>query len=199
MTAIDFIAHHSIQMQNLRPIKLRLLGNYECNELIGPNVKPTGASIAVVTDHLDFQPSVNKENYEKLVHVSHDLSDVDVYRREKRQLKNFDLILAPSEIHANQARKHIGEVRSEVVGWTKTTSADGVVDSKLSSAIAGCGVVLVAWTDIHTSNWRAFMAAATKSKLHFLIKNHVYWDRDLGLPPPAKSEKGVFTICRRIR
>lgn len=178
-------------MQCLDPIYYELNKHYHCEQLLGPNVEPTGATVGIVTDHLAYQPSVTRENYQYLIHVSHDLSDIDVYRREKEALSKFSLILVPSEIHKLQVQKYIPQVPCSIVGWTKTPSStdkNRVGENLFSPSKVG-GTALVAWTDISSTNWKGFLIAASKSNMKFIIKNHVYYERDLGIAPPPNQFK----------
>lgn len=187
--AIDFIGHHRIHFQSLLPIIQELSADFECRELMGPDVTPSGASIAVVTDHLAFQPQVTLNNYSQLIHVSHDLSDVDVYRKERSRLQDFSLILAPSDIHKSFVTRYLPRITCRVIGWTKDGAFQRGNNSDLS--YSEDPQILFAWTDIKSTDWRNILLAAAKSKLKFKIKNHVYFEHDLGLPPP-KNQKNEF-------
>ena len=190
-THIDFIAHHRIQMQCLDPIFSELSERYHCEKLMGPNIEPTGATVGIVTDHLAFQPSVTRENYQYLIHVAHDLSDIEVYRKEKEALSEFSLILVPSEIHKLQVQKHLPHVPCSIVGWTKqpSTFEKKDVGGLIVSPSNFGGTALVAWTDISNTNWKGFLDAASQSNMNFIVKNHVYYERDLGIAPPPNQLK----------
>jgi hypothetical protein len=199
-TRIDFIAHHRIQMQCLDPIFSELSARYHCEKLMGPNIEPTGASVGIVTDHLAYQPSVTRDNYQYLIHIAHDLSDVEVYRKEKEALSKFSLILVPSEIHKLQVQKYIPHVPCSIVGWTKMPST--IDKHKLGEHIVFPskvgGTALVAWTDISNTNWKDFLVAASQSNMNFIIKNHVYYERDLGIAPPPNQFKEYSSYISQL-
>jgi len=197
--AIDFVGHHRIHFQNLRPIIEVLNRDFECRELMGPNVSPTGASIAVITDHLAFQPLVSSSNYSKLIHVSHDLSDIDVYRKERKQLQYFSLILAPSDVHKSMVTRHIPGVECRVVGWTKDQDRSPRSGGSFDVHYAQEPHVLFAWTDIYSTDWRRILSAASKSKLKFKVKNHVYFEKDLGMAPPGNQRKEYFRYIQELQ
>lgn len=195
--AIDFIGHHRIHFQSLWALINELSGTFECRELMGPNAKPTGAPIAVITDHMAYHPKVNKDNYRHLVHVSHDISDLSVYRKEKKWLKDFSLILVPSKVHMREAEKHIPKVRSAVVGWTKDDEQPSM-ESPVSYS-QQVESIIFAWTDIVSTDWRKILAAASESVLNFKVKNHVYYEVNLGLEPPVNQMSEYLKYAEQTR
>lgn len=164
---------------------------------MGPSIQPSGARIAVITDHLAFQPKVNRSNYDYLFHVSHDLSDTNVYQNESVALKDFTALLVPSEIHLLEARKANPNVDSRVVGWTKADQSPFQIESN-SSKVQEQNV-LFAWTDIYNTDWRRILAAASTSPLNFILKNHVYYEEGLGFPPPPNQEREYRRYIKEAR
>ncbi len=195
--AVDFIGHHRIHFQSLLPIIEELSAEFECRELMGPDVTPSGASVAVVTDHLAFQPQVNLKNYSHLVHVSHDLSDVDVYRKERKRISDFSLILAPSEVHKSFVTRYLPGVKCSVVGWIKDGASQ--VDRDSQAHYSKNSQILFAWTDINSTDWRNILFAAAESNLNFKVKNHVYFEHELGHPPPKNQESEYLRLLSESR
>lgn len=183
--AIDVIAHHSIQAQSVEPFADELSRKYDIRFLVGPESTPSGAAAAVVTDHLVFQPNATKREYALLIHASHDIADIDVYHTERSRLRQFDLILAPGSAHAKAAARELPRVERRLVGWPKY----GAEFPKPGQAPSRAGEnLIVALTDVGKCDWRSLVDALAKSSFQITIKNHVYYDRDKGHPPPLGLE-----------
>jgi len=182
---VDFIAHHSIHAGCLEALVRELSTDFECRVRMGPNIKPTNSQIAVVTDHLVFQPNVTKKNYQYLIHVSHDLTDFKVYKHEQHRLSEFDLVLCPGPIHLEQVKKFLPEVKSHAVGWFKYRS---IPEHRYKFSDGWPKSVLLALTEIGFAEWKTVIDQLRRLGVKTLIKNHVYYDHSLGLPPPPGQD-----------
>jgi hypothetical protein len=188
--AIDFIAHHSIQAQSLSAIAELMSANYDVRMLTGPQVSPTDAATAVVVDHLGYQPGATKRNYVTLVHGSHDIADLDVYRVERPRLKEFDLILCPGLEHQRVVERVLPRVESRAVGWPKFSTDRSLSDHPNPMAEES---IILALTEVASANWRGMVDALASSGFHVYVKNHIYYDRDLGQsPPPGQEQEYAF-------
>ncbi|ESS74081.1 hypothetical protein MGMO_5c00200 [Methyloglobulus morosus KoM1] len=181
---IDFIAHHNIQFQSIGDICSILSKKYDCNALIGQASKPSGAEVGIMLDHSVFQPSVNKKNYQYLIHMSHDLADLEVYSNEKNYLKYYNLILVPGKAHKGEAKKSLPRVHILPIGWPKLGKilSSGVTQRNTEKAI------IYAPSFIGNREWVELLPILVNTGYKVLIKNHVYYDYENGLEPPKGSE-----------
>ena len=187
METIQFIAHHDLQAQSFLGI-LPFLKEHRCIVSVGQNVLiDPAATIVVVADHLAFQCNIKKNSKYKLVHISHDLADLDIYRTEHKHIKDFDLVLCPSFSHYEICQSLFPQVAAYPVGWAKSESDD-------KQPIGGQifpdkdKTIIFAPTEIADLNWRRFVDVFENSKYQVLIKNHVYWNYEEGNEPPLGQE-----------
>ena len=183
---VDLIAHHSIQSGCVEPIIKNLNPRFQCSVRIGANFVPDKGEIAIVTDHLAFQKYVTKKHFKYLIHVSHDLSDIEIYKSERRRLREFDLILCPGAIHYEQCRKYLPKVTAVPVGWMKY---DQMPLKRYRFGTKRPRGVLLALTDVGYSPWKKVLDDLVKLDIPVYIKNHVYYDADSGLQPPPGLEE----------
>lgn len=60
------------------------------------------------------------QGYTYLFFVSHDLADIEIYSFEKRRLKTYDIIFAPSLLHYTHAKEQLGKKAIVLqTGWAK--------------------------------------------------------------------------------
>lgn len=183
---VDLVAHHSIQSGCIEPIINNLNPRFQCNVRIGANFVPDNGEMAIVTDHLAFQKYVTKKYFKYLVHASHDLSDIDIYKTERKRLSEFDLILCPGVIHYEQCRRYLPKVTAVPVGWMKY---DQMPSKRYRFGTKRPRGLLLALTDVGYSPWKKVLDEIVKLDIQVYIKNHVYYDADLGLQPPPGLEK----------
>ena len=184
MAKIQFIAHHEIQAQVFLGI-IPLLSAHECIISIGQDVSvEEGVEIIVLADHLAFQRNVKPAKRYLLVHMCHDIADLDVYSQERFMIKYFCLILCPSEEHLILARKTLPKVNSFYVGWQKNTP----MQESSSNFPDKHRTVILAPTEIADLNWQPILDELLNSKYRVLIKNHIYWHFEDGVPPPRGQE-----------
>lgn len=182
------MAHHEIQFQAGRGLYEELSKVHDCRVLIGQDGTPTGADVAVLLDHSVFQPRINKSNYTYLVHMSHDLSDWDIYKSEHKRLAEFDLILVPGDIHGEHARKFLGAVPVVKIGWPKLEAAGTagkVIDGNNSDRLG----IIYAPGFIGNREWVQLLPELISSGHRIIVKNHVYYDFESGAAPPKGSEE----------
>ena len=182
---VDLIAHHSIQSGCVEPL-IDLLGQgFAVRTRIGPNCIPDSAELAIVTDHLAFQKHVTKKNYKFLVHMSHDISDIEVYKSERKRLSEFDLILCPGLAHYEICREYVPSVTAIPSGWLKYSY---LPQEKFRFGRNKPRAILLAITEIGFSPWQEILDQLIKTDIPILVKNHVYYDVDAGLPAPPGLE-----------
>ncbi len=117
MEVIQFIAHHDLQAQTFQGI-LPYLSEHELIISIGQDVEiHKRTTVIVVADHLDFQRNILSNKSCKLVHISHDVADLEVYAIERSFLSFFDLILCPSLTHFEICKSMFPDVPAFPVGW----------------------------------------------------------------------------------
>lgn len=188
-TSIDFVAHHEIQFQSCRGVYEELSKIHECRALIGQDIKPTGANVAVLMDHSCFQPRVNKKNYKYLIHMSHDLADWDIYFAEKKVLSKFDLIMVPGFIHYEKAIKSLSAVKVFKIGWPKLE----LVDNAGNLLADHCDIdrinIIYAPSFIDNREWVQLLPELIKTGHNIIIKNHIYYDFESGVAPPKGGEE----------
>lgn len=187
-TSIDFVAHHEIQFQAGRGVYEELSKVHDCRALIGQDRTPTGADVAVLLDHSVFQPRINKSNYTCLVHMSHDLSDSDIYKSERKRLAEFDLILVPGDIHGEHARRFLGAVPVVKIGWPKLEAA-GTAINVIDGNDGGRLTIIYAPGLIGNREWVQLLPELMSSGHHIIVKNHLYYDFESGVAPPKGSEE----------
>ena len=188
MAKIQFIAHHGIQAQVFLGI-VPLLSAHDCVISIGQDVfVEEGVEIIVLADHYAYQRNVKPAKRYLLVHLCHDIADLDVYSQERFMMKYFSLILCPSEEHLILARKTLPKVNSFCVGWQKNTplaeSASTFPDKHRT--------VILAPSEIADLNWQPILDELLDSKYRVLIKNHIYWHFEDGVPPPRGQEARYY-------
>ena len=183
---VDLVAHHSIQSGCIEPIIKNLNPRFQCSVRIGANFIPDNGEMAIVTDHLAFQKYVTKKYFKYLVHVSHDLSDIEIYKTERRRLSEFDLILCPGFIHYEQCRKFLPKVTAVPVGWMKFSH---MPLKRFRFGTERPKGVLLALTDVGYSPWEKVINELIELDIPVYIKNHVYYDADSGLEPPPGLEE----------
>lgn len=186
-TSIDFIAHHEIQFQACRGVYEELSKVHECRNLIGQDSIPTGAEAAVLVDHGIFQPNVNRKNYRFLIHMSHDLADVDIYEEEKKLLYEFDLILVPGDLHYQKASRYLNAASIFKIGWPKLEVA-GATSRSIKEIESGKINILYAPSFVNNREWVELLPELIESGHEILIKNHIYYDFDKGAQPPRGGE-----------
>ena len=183
---VDLVAHHSIQIGCIEPIINNLNPRFQCSVRIGANFVPDNGEMAIVTDHLAFQKYVTKKHFKYLVHASHDLSDIGIYKTERRRLSEFDLILCPGVIHYEQCRRYLPKVTAVPVGWMKYGQ---MPLKRFRFGVEPPKGILLALTDVGYSPWERVIKELVKLDLPVFIKNHVYYDADSGLNPPPGLEE----------
>ena len=183
---VDLVAHHSIQIGCIEPIINNLNPRFQCSVRIGANFVPDNGEMAIVTDHLAFQKYVNKKHFKYLVHASHDLSDIGIYKTERRRLSEFDLILCPGVIHYEQCRRYLPKVTAVPVGWMKYGQ---MPLKRFRFGVEPPKGILLALTDVGYSPWERVIKELVKLDIPVYIKNHVYYDADSGLNPPPGLEE----------
>jgi hypothetical protein len=183
---VDLVAHHSIQSGCIEPIINNLNPRFQCSVRIGANFVPDKGEMAIVTDHLAFQKYVTKKYFKYLVHASHDLSDLEIYKTERRRLSEFDLILCPGVIHYEQCRKYLPKVTAVPVGWMKYGQ---MPLKRYRFGTQRPKGVLLALTDVGYSPWERVIKELVELDIPVYIKNHVYYDADSGLNPPPGLEE----------
>lgn len=181
---IDFIAHHDIQFQACGEICSILSKKYNCKVLIGQSSEPTGAEVGVMLDHSVFQPFVNKKNYKYLIHLSHDLADIDIYSNEKKFLKYYDLMLVPGEAHVAAAKNALGRSSILPIGWPKLDSAVSAYKSFESNE----KTIIYAPSFVGNREWFELLPILVGTGYKILVKNHIYYDYENGFSPPKGSE-----------
>ena len=187
METIQFIAHHDLQSQVFQGI-LPFLADHRCIVSIGQNVIiEAGVTVVVVVDHLAFQSNIKKNSTYKLVHLCHDLADLDIYAEEYQLLKEFDLILCPSFSHYKICQNLFPQIPAFPVGWAKSMPTKKLAFND-ADQLNRDNTIIFAPTEIADLNWRAFLEVFEKSPYHFIIKNHVYWNFETGNEPPLGQE-----------
>lgn len=187
METIQFIAHHDLQAQSFQGI-LPHLKNHNCIVSIGQDIPiDPRASIVVVADHLAFQSFVKPNSDYKLVHISHDVADLDIYEEEFHFLKNFDLVLCPTLTHYRKCRELFPSVSSWPVGWAKSSPFENKT-STVENWPDKAKTIIFAPTEIADLDWLKFVKIFSNSNYNFLIKNHIYWNFEEGQNPPKGQE-----------
>jgi hypothetical protein len=138
-------------------------------------------------DHLAFQSNIIKNSTYKLVHLCHDLADLNIYTEDYQGLKEFDLILCPSFSHYEICRKLFPQIPAYPVGWAKSMPATNR-ELKNADVSDWDKTIIFAPTAIADLNWQAFLEVFESSPYHFIIKNHVYWNFETGNEPPLGQE-----------
>lgn len=185
MSKIQLVAHHEIQAQVFQGI-IPLLVGHECFVTIGQDVSiKSDIDMVVLADHCVFQRNLNLKGNYHLVHLSHDVADLDVYKVEEAYLRHFDLILCPSERHLMSAQENLPFVASFNVGWQKSVpfqSIDFDFEDKEKT-------IILAPTEIADFCWKPIIDGLLNSKFKVLVKNHVYWNFEVGDSPPRGNEE----------
>ncbi|HXU81242.1 MAG TPA: methyltransferase, partial [Polyangia bacterium] len=188
---IDFIAYHDLQAQAAASVFEAMSQHFDCHWLIGPGQEPSGGEVAVLLDHCAFQPKLKKgtHGYRHLVHMSHDLADLDVYRAEAARLTQFDLVLTPSAKHADAARAALGpNVLVRSVGWPKFDRLQiapqyAEFDAQLQALPRDRLTVLYGPTSAWTQEWKELLPLLRELPVNVVVKNHIYVNPGQPLPP----------------
>ena len=185
MSKIQLIAHHEIQAQVFQGIVPLLVG-HECLVSIGQDVSiDSDTDIVVLADHFIFQKNLNPKGNYHLVHLSHDIADMDIYKVESNSLRHFNLILCPSESHLTAAKENLPFVTSFNVGWQKSVPFRSI-DFKFEEKER---TIILAPTEIADFCWRPIVEGLLNSNYKILFKNHVYWNFEDGDAPPRGQEE----------
>ena len=192
--AIDFVAHHDIQAQAAQSIFEELSGRFDCRWLIGPDRKPSGAASALLIDHAPFQPRIRRSlsGYRRLFHILHDLADFPVYEAERTRLRTCDLLLVPGSMHAEHARRALGESAPiHEIGWPKydrmAIPAQYAAFADRLKALPYDVTVLYTPTRAFTYEWQYLLPLLRDLPCNTILKNHIYVNP--GQPMPAGCEE----------
>jgi hypothetical protein len=108
-----------------------------------------------------------------------------LYRDERFKLKYFDLILCPTSKHLEICRKEFPKILSFLVG------SEGQNFIKFNNDISFKKIketIIFAPTELADLNWLPLLDGLIASGLRVLVKNHLYWDFEMGAPPPRGQE-----------
>jgi SAM-dependent methyltransferase len=187
---VDFIAYHDLQAQAAASVFEAMSQHFDCHWMIGPGQVPSGGEVAVLLDHCAFQPQLMKSarGYRQLVHMSHDLADLDVYRAEAARLTQFDLVLTPSAKHAEAARAALGpNVLVRPIGWPKfdrlTIAPQHAAFEAELRAMPQRLTVLYGPTSAWTYEWKELLPLLRQLPINLVVKNHIYVNPGQPLPP----------------
>jgi len=186
---IDFIAYHILQAQSGESIYNEMSKYFLCNWKIGPNQFSTGSQAAIMLDHTVHHPGILKfpDRYKYLFYLSHDLTDFGVYKREKSNLRQYDIIFVPGPMHYQIAMKELGKYTLIVeAGWPKYDCMDlRNEELKLRDKINSLPykyTLLYAPSFAHTYEWKTLLPYMKKLRCNIIIKNHVYIGDNQSLP-----------------
>lgn len=192
---IDFIAYHDLQSQAGASIFEELSKYFECKWRIGPNQMPSGAVAAIMLDHTGFHPGIKKSanGYKYLFHLSHDLGDIEIYKAERDNLKNYDIIFAPSVLHHNYAKEQFG--RKTIVlqtGWAKYDKMEFTDKYKeLRQKLKGLPygfTIMYAPTGAWTYEWKYLLPLLKSLRCNVIVKNHIGVNKGQSFPTGQESE-----------
>jgi hypothetical protein len=201
MLSIDFVAHHDIQAQAAQSIFEELSYRFECRWLIGADRVPTGAAAGLLIDHAAFQPRIRRSlsGYRYLFHILHDLADFPVYETERNRIRTCDLVLVPGPMHAEQARKSLGDdAPVHEIGWPKydrmaIPPQHKAFEEKLR-ALPHDLTILYTPTRAFTYEWRYLLPLLRELPCNTVLKNHIYVNP--GQPMPAGCEEEYVVSMR---
>jgi hypothetical protein len=185
MSKIQFVAHHELQAQVFIGI-IPYLHMHECSISIGQDVIiQADVDVVVLADHLVFQKNIVPSSNYLLVHLSHDVADLEVYREESIHLKYFSLILCPTIEHLEISRKLFPAIPSFFVGWQKNMAKYNKIDLGSDRD----KTVIFAPTEIADLDWKPIIQGLMGAQYRVIIKNHVYWDFENQAPAPRGQEE----------
>ena len=191
MEVIQFIAHHDLQAQVFMGI-LPYLNEHKVSVTVGQNVQINeAATIVVVADHLAFQNQIKPASKAKYVHLSHDISDLEIYLEDLESLRFFDLILCPTLSHFNSCKFLLPKVPAFPVGWHKN-SFDKTEFDLTPEFQSELPVIIFAPTEIADLDWKKFINRFVLSNYQVFVKNHIYWNFEYGLAPPSGQEERYY-------
>ena len=191
MEVIQFIAHHDLQAQVFMGI-LPYLNEHKVLVTVGQNVQiAEDATIVVVADHLAFQNQIQLASKCKYVHLSHDISDLEIYFEDLELLRFFDLILCPTLSHFDSCKSLLPKVPAFPVGWHKNSFDKKEFDS-IQEFQSELPVIIFAPTEIADLDWKKFIDGFVSSKHQVFVKNHIYWNFEYGLVPPLGQEERYY-------
>lgn len=188
---IDFIAYHHLQAQAAASVFDKLKSKYHCRWLIGPfNVEPPG-EIGLLIDHRCFHNIYkSRRGYKYLFHLSHDIADVDLYKKE--DLSDFDLIFVPTIAHYNACLEcGYDELRIKLVGWPKYDNiAKFQMAKDLPFRIENGNRLTLLYAPSFASNyeWKKLFPFFLKIGCDVVIKNHIYVDEGQSFPTGQEVE-----------
>lgn len=195
LAAVDFIAYHDLQAQTGLSVFEELSTSFACRWRIGPNQLPSAAEIAVMLDHSGYHPGVKKGRggYRHLFHLSHDLGDVGIYRRERENLKDYDIVFVPSALHYRQAVEQLaGTTVVMETGWAKYDQIPLVREKgsliDLLDHLPYEHTLLYAPGLAWTREWEYLLPLFGSLPWNIIVKNHIYVNNEQRLPPGQESE-----------
>jgi hypothetical protein len=186
---IDFIAYHKLQAQAAETVFENLRGKYNCRWLMGPFNVDRHGEVGVLVSHMDFHDiRKSRFGYKYLFHLSHDIADIDLYKREN--LHDFDIIFVPTHKHYNACLESgYEQARIKIVGWPKY---DNIKKPKKDSLISFKNPnqlkLLYAPTFASNYEWKRLFPFFVKIGCQVFVKNHIYVDALQALPPGQEEE-----------
>lgn len=178
---IDFYASHEMQQQCGQSVFDALAGHHHCvwrGERDNPSL---GAEAAVVLGHISDFPQARKSRggYSYAFFLSHDLGEMDAVYADL-YMRQFDIIFAPGERHAANARRHLGNgQRIEIVGWPKyDVTMLGTSHGDLAGRLAGLDpakTIIYGPSYAQSGGWRRALEVFRQLDATVVIKNHVYY------------------------
>lgn len=182
MIKIDFIAGHALLRQGAEAVFEALQDRAECKWRVGRPISYTGAKAAVLIDHVHHHPDFLRWPWR--FYMLHDLGDLDVYVKERQVLRQCTAVIVPDEIHAAQARRHLGRrwyrrgATIFVGGWAKY---DGLTLDRVNKPLAQVlealpdkPTVLYAPSWAGRDEWRTLLSLLSGLPVNLVIKNHPY-------------------------
>jgi hypothetical protein len=130
--------------------------------------------------------------YTYLFFLSHDLADIEIYTFEKRRLKTYDIVFAPSALHYAHAKEQVG--RKAIVlqtGWPKYDNMQfGGEYNELEQNIKGLPygfTILYAPSFAWTYEWKYLLPLLKSLPCNVIVKNHIFINKGQSLPNGLES------------
>jgi hypothetical protein len=188
---VEFIAYHKLQAQAAESVFINLSKKYDCQWLMGPFNKNSKGTVGVLIDHMDFHDvKKSKFGYKYLFHLSHDIADVEIYKREN--LHDFDIIFVPTIAHYKACiNSGYKENRVKIVGWPKYDVISNQIKTKKALVdIKDPAHLTILYAPTFASNyeWKILFPFLSKIGCQVIVKNHIYVDNDQALPPGQEDE-----------
>jgi CDP-glycerol glycerophosphotransferase (TagB/SpsB family) len=131
--------------------------------------------------------------YSYLFFVPHDLGDIEIYSFEKRRLKTYDIIFAPSLLHYMHAKEQLG--RKAIVlqtGWAKYDKMEfsgeyKEVEQHIKRLPYGF-TILYAPSFAWSYEWKYLLPLLKNLPCNIIVKNLIFINKGQPLPEGLESE-----------